>query len=362
MSNFSQFFNSSVSRGGGQGMNIYSNVKPPKFSPLGNLQNINYRDGITDHFLVPSARDNLIALNISPTASGGDITVSTWEQDSLVWNILETNLGSGAKIEGFVYNNVLDKYYIGISGSAVTSNNGLSEVNITTGALTRLSTNLPEFFNSSILLGYEGFTSHQGSVAYVDSSGNYVFRNGNIFKKYNTSFMPIQTKTLNSSFSSTNTHMDFWYYTEDTTLRVRPVYEYKGAVTALSSLVTAMKPLLVIERAKQRRIIDITSIEVFNARYRDDYAPWNAATVPTYPNNTLDAWSRAIAPMAPIMPKAPFFGNSVSLGGETRNQTVSMSDSFLVDRVDYDRWLNDIADAAGMRQPIESFFGSWVNV
>ena len=60
MSDFSQFFGSSANGVTG-GMNIFSNIKPPKFSAVGNLQNINAVDGKTDSFLIPSIRDRAMA-------------------------------------------------------------------------------------------------------------------------------------------------------------------------------------------------------------------------------------------------------------------------------------------------------------
>lgn len=360
MSNFSQFFDASGGQGG-SGFNIYSGVVPPKFSSLGNLQNINTSDGITDNMLIPSQRELIISVNVGSVGSGnGDITVADWQGNSLVWEIKQSSLDPAAVITGFVYNPVLDKYYYAVQSSGITAQNGLFEINVLTGTQTKISDTLPEFMTSAGLFaaGQSVFQLHKASVAYVDSSGNYIWRSGNIMKKFNSSFTPIQTRSIVAGY---NNNVN-WYYSDDTKLRARFVQSYRGAVTAQAATVVGGRPLLVIERGKQRRMIDINAVDIFKARYRDDYNPSAVTTAQAQPYTALLDWQKSIAPMVPLMQSGPFFGSDLRLGLDTRNQAVSMSDAFLVDRVDYDRWLNDIADAAGMRPAVESIFGAWVNV
>ena len=361
MSNFSQFFDASGAGGGGSGYNIYSGVVPPKFSAIGNLQNINTSDGITDNMLVPSQRDLVISVNVGSVGSGsGDITVADWQGNALVWEIKQSALDPAAVMTGFVYNPVLDKYYYAVQSSGITAQNGLFEINVATGSTTKLSDTPPEFMTIAGLsaAGQSGFSSHKASVAYVDSSGNYIWRSGNIMKKFNSSFTPVQTRSIVAGYNNTVN----WYYTDDTKLRARFVQSYRGAVTAEATTVVGGRPLLVIERGKQRRMLDINAVDIFKARYRDDYNPSAVTTAQAQPYTALLNWQKSIAPMAPLMQNGPFFGSDIRLGLNTRNESVSMSDAFLVDRVDYDRWLNDIADAAGMRPAVESIYGAWVNV
>lgn len=359
MSDFSQFFSSSAAGTSNSGMNIFSGISPPAFSSIGNLQNINSTDGKTDSFLIPSLRGNILALNVNPP-DVADITVGTWDTNVLVWNITQSTLGSGAVIQGFVYNQVLDKYYFTCSGSASPANNGLFEININTGSRTLLSATLPEFMSSAGLSagGYETYPQHDGSVAYVDSDGNYIWRNGNVIKKFNSSFTPIQTRSL----VTPNENRVQWYYTDDMTTRVRYASTYKGAVTYSGVTVQAGDHFLVIERGKQRRMLNISARDVFNAGYRNDFHPAATTTEPTPPHSALADHVKSICPMAPNISFAPFFGDSIRLGLETRNTGNKMGDAFLVDRVDYNRWITEVADAAGMREAVEVFYGDWVNV
>lgn len=362
MSDFSQFFGGVSGGAGGSCGSVYSAVKPPAFSSIGNLQNINATAGVTDSFLMPNNRDKLLALNVNPAAYGGaDIVSGNWETNTLNWQIDNTSLGSGAAISGFVYNNVTDKYYFACEGSSVSTNNGLFEIDQYTGAYTRINTIVPEFMSASGLsgAGYASFGSHEGSCVYVDSEGNYIWRAGNTYKKFNgTTFAPMQTRSLVAGYGNSND----WYYTDDTTLRVKYVTEYGGAVTASAARVTSSRPLLIIERGNQRRLIDINSIDVFGARWRNDYSPSAVTTLQAYPYAALATHVQSITPMCPVVRKCQFFGDGVRLGLATRNETVVMSDSFLVDRIDYNRWLQDIATAAGMREANETFYGGWVNV
>ena len=361
MSDFSQFFGTTSAGGSTSGMNIYSNIKPPKFSAVGNLQNINAVDGKTDSFLIPSIRDRVLALNVLTAGNGnGDITTATWDTNVLIWDITNTNLGVGASINGFAYNHILDKYYFTCSGSATTANNGLFEINISTGAKTKLSNTLPEFMSAAGLSAgsYLSYPAHEASSAYVDSDGNYIWRVGDLYKKFNTDFTAIQTRSLNAGY----TNRAEWYYTADMTTRVRYTDKYRGAVNANTAEVQGSEQYLVIERGKQRRMISISSREVFSAGYRDDYHPAAATTLPVYPNNPLQLHVRSKAPMCPTMVTAPFFGDSLRLGLGTRNESVAMGDAFLVDRIDYDRWITDVADATGMRDSVEVYYGGWVNV
>jgi hypothetical protein len=361
MSDFSQFFSSTTAASSGGGMNIFSGIKPPKFAATGNLQNINTLDGKTDSFLIPSLRGKLLALNVVPDGTRrSDITVGTWDTNVLVWEITANSLGASAVIHGVVYNNVLDKYYTAISGADSALNNGLFELNITTGAKTKLSDTLPEFMSASGLSagGYSAYNLHEGSVAHVDSDGNYIWRVGDTIKKFDTNFTAIQTRTLDPQFQNRTD----WYYTDDMTTRVRYASVYNGAISASGTSVQSSDHFLVIERGQQRRLVNVSSRDVFNAGYRNDYHPSGALTLPTFPNSTLANHVKSIAPMAPTVTTAPFFGDGIRLGLETRNEPTSMGDAFLVDRIDYNRWISDIADASGMRQAVEVYYGGWVNV
>jgi hypothetical protein len=322
MSNFSQFFKGAAGAAAGVAGNILAGIRPPKMSALGNPHNYStVNRWMVENLLIPNHSGYILALNY-----GYKVTVATW-QNTLVWYVDDGSLGTGSVIGAFLYNPVLDKWYLSSTGAA--SGNGVYEVNILTGARTLVKATVPAFMTTP---------PYYGSKSYVDADGNYVWRDGDTIRKYSQAFVEIQRRTI---VAAANLNDGNWYYTEDCKIRAQSLVSWRGQGTASSTNVTPDVPQLLIERLGSRRLINLTAEEVFSAR---SYGLDLSTMTPVTPSNTTGA----------------YYGGDVRLGGRPRD-SAAIADSFILDRVDYDRWLSDVANALGMPASTP-FYGDWTNV
>lgn len=320
MSQFTQFFNQAGGAAAGQAGNIFAGIRPPKFATFGNSQNYSVTgQWKTENFNIPNRLGYVLGINF-----GEKITVATWN-NTLVWSATDGVTGSGSVVNALIYNQVLDKWYMATTGTG----GGVYEVDILTGARTLITATVPAFLS-------QGFPSY-ACLSYCTADGLYEWRDGDTIRLYNQNFVEVRRRTF---VATNNVNASQWYYTEDCRIRARAITSWKGQGSTSSNTITPDRVQLLIERFGSRRLVELTAEMVFSA------------------NNT-GLSSLTQTPMAPD-PGSWFIGNAVRLGKNTRN-TTAIADPYLLDRADYDRWLNDVADALGM-PAAPAFYGDWVNV
>lgn len=343
MSSFSQFFDNN-----GQGNaitanagNILAGIRPPAFWEHGNSSTLSNTSIMAENFPIPGTR-NILGININ--SSNQQLQVATW-QNSPIWLY---NPSTSGEIHGFVYSQAANVFYLGRS-------NTVYSINMNTGALTSVVA-APDCFTF-----YEDYRFGRACYIWADPNGQYQWYNPTtkVISKYSSGFAKIQTRVRSPSVAADAYD---WYYSIDTSIRVR--VEFVMGVTGSASTVTAYRPVMVIERVGSRRVLQITARDVFSARYRDDVNP-----ISNTPLSSVNVVGAQVTSMAPVSGGAVpytqlvngiYYGSAVRLGNVGRG-SVNASDCFLVERSDYDRWLNDVADALGMPRT-ENFYGDWVDV
>lgn len=345
MSQFSQFFGAD---GGGNstiaGGSIYSGIAAPRIWGYGNTSNYNSGNQIAENFpLIGST--NILGVNVV----GDELAVATW-QNALVWAYNETGSGNVA-IGGFVYNHIEKALYIGkIVSTTAPYTATVFRLDLATGAQTQIGSagEAPRFLAQSSVLG-----NTSSPKAWVDESGWYecidTVESSPTYRqimRYSPAFALTQYRVLNPSITADNAP---WYYTQDTGTRCRVVAQYAAAGT--STTITPARPRIIIERIGSRRVINVTTQEVYSSNWRDDMT---------------SGYIRSIAPMAPgavagtnARDDGMYYGGAVRLCSLPRASDLA-SDTFLLDRTDYDRWLNEVADKLGMPRT-ENFYGDWIN-
>lgn len=347
MSQFSQFFGAD---GGGNstiaGGSIYSGIAAPRIWGYGNTSNYNSGNQIAENFpLIGST--NILGVNVVDD----ELAVATW-QNALVWAYNETDSGKGA-IGGFVYNHIEKALYIGkIVSTTAPYTATVFRLDLATGAQTQIGSAgaAPRFLAQSPVLG-----STSSPKAWVDESGWYecidtvasspTYRQ---IMRYSPAFALTQYRVLNPAITPDNNP---WYYTQDTGTRCRIVNQYTTTGSS-SATISPARPRIIIERIGSRRVINVTTQEVYSSNWRDDLT---------------SGYSNSIASMAPGETPGPntrdngmYYGGAVRLCSLPR-AAPNTSDTFLLDRTDYDRWLNEVADKLGMPRT-NNFYGDWINV
>jgi len=320
---FTDFFPQSGQSGpnNAAGGNIFAGIRPPKFASFGNSENFSKAGNwMTENFVIPNHLGYILGINF-----GYKVTVATWN-NTLVWYVTDGSLGANSVISALIYNQVLDKWYISSTGAFV----GVYEVNILTGARTLVTPTVPAFLAQAF--------PNYACLSYCNAEGLYEWRDGNTIRKYSQNFVEVQNRAF---VAANNVNDANWYYTEDCKIRAQSITSWKGQGTSNTTTVTPVSPRLLIERYGSRRLVDLTAAMVFSAR-NDDLSASN------------------MTPMVPTMSTGAFLGNAVRLGVYARDVSV-IADPYLLDRVDYDRWLSDVADALGMPDA-PAFYGDWTNV
>ncbi|MBX9915096.1 MAG: hypothetical protein K2Y25_14475 [Pseudomonadaceae bacterium] len=320
MSQFSQFFEAASGASAGQAGNIFAGIRPPKMATFGNSHNYSVANQwATENFIIPELPGYALGINF-----GSKVVVATWNNVP-VWSANDGVTGGGSIINGFIYNQKLSKWYL----STTVTGAGVYDVNMLTGARTLVTAVVPAFLSQSY--------PDKACRSYCTADGLYEWRDGDTIRKYSQAFVEVQRRTF---VAANNVNSYLWYYTEDCKVRAQSITSWKGHGSASGITVNPLVPILVIERFGSRRIVQLTAEMVFSARG----APLLVG---------------AMTPMVPVGYDC-FMGNAVRLAKDVRD-TSAVADSYLVDRVDYDRWLNDVADALGMPAG-PAFYGDWVNV
>lgn len=343
MSNFSNFFEQdNTSTFGGAG-NILSGIRPPKIWELGNSININSANNLAETFPIPGTR-RILGINLE---ANNQLQVATW-QNSPVWLY---NPSTAGQIGGYVYSPAANEHYL-----AKVSDARVYRINMSNGILTNIAP-APDCFTF-----YSSFDPARASYIWASPNGEYQWFNPGtrVISKYSSGFVKLQTRAKIGSVADDSSE---WYYSEDTSVRCRSVFNVVRSGSGTLQQIYAAKPLLVIERVGSRRVIQITAREVFSSRFRDDLNPVTPTAF-----TSVGEWQSQHLSMSPVgmegasnsLAQGIYYGSAVRLGNIARNSAWA-SDTFLLDRADYDRWLNDVADALGMPKT-ETFYGDWVDV
>lgn len=321
MSQFTDFFNQAAGVSAGAAGNIFAGIRPPKFAEFGNSHNYSVLNTWkTENFIVPNHLGYALGFNFD-----SKFLVATWN-NTLVWSANDGVTGAGSVLKAVIYNQLLDKWYL----ATTVAGAGVYEVNILTGARTLVTATVPAFL--------AGNFGQYASLSYCTADGLYEWRDGDTVRKYNQSFVEVQRRTF---VASNNVNAPQWYYTEDCKIRARRIDSWRGQGVSSSDTNTPARPQLLIQRFGSSRLVNLTAEMVFSAE--------STTFGVTY-----------MTPMAPDPNTGIYLGNAVRLGKDTRNSTY-VTDPYLLDRVDYDRWLSDVADALGMPDA-PAFYGDWVNV
>lgn len=346
MSNFSHFFEQDNASAFGGAGNILSGIRPPKIWELGNSINITFGNNLAETFPIPGTK-TILGINIEPSTQ--QIQVATW-QNAPIWLYDPSTSG---EIGGYVYSPAANEHYL-----AKVSDARVYRINMSNGGLTNIAP-APDCFTF-----YSSFITARASYIWASPNGEYQWFNTStkVISKYSSGFVKLQTRSRRSSVANDS---EQWYYSEDTSVRCRSVFNVARSGSGTLQQIYAAKPLLVIERVGSRRAIQITARDVFSSRFRDDLNPVTSTPFASAPDN---GWQAQHLSMSPVgrevasndLGRGLYYGSAVRLGNIARGSEWA-SDTFLLDRADYDRWLNDVADALGMPKT-ETFYGDWVDV